>query len=102
MCRSIIMGVQRVPHITEEYCHEDPDYRASRDRGLRNVRGREDPATQGGSSSTHQLRETRRGDPKPNPINSHCRFDRGETDPDRRIVLQLHRDCRDWEFDEAE
>jgi hypothetical protein len=35
-------------------------------------------------------------------INSYCRFDRGETDPDRRIVLQLHRDCRDWELDEAE
>jgi hypothetical protein len=33
-------------------------------------------------------------------INSYCRFDRGETDPDRRIVLQLHRDCRDWEFEE--
>jgi hypothetical protein len=38
----------------------------------------------------------------PTQINSYCRFDRGETDPDRRIVLQLHRDCRDWEFDEAE
>ena len=35
-------------------------------------------------------------------INSYCRFDHRETDPDRRIVLQLHRDCRDWEFDEAE
>ena len=32
-------------------------------------------------------------------INSYCRFDRGETDPDPRIVLQLHRDCRDWEFE---
>ena len=31
-----------------------------------------------------------------------ARFWGGETDPDRRIVLQLHRDCRDWEFDEAE
>ena len=38
----------------------------------------------------------------PTQINSYCRFDRGETDPDRRIVLQLHRDCRDWEFDEAD
>jgi hypothetical protein len=38
----------------------------------------------------------------PTQINSYCRFDRGETDPDRRIVLQLHRDCRDWELDEAE
>jgi hypothetical protein len=38
----------------------------------------------------------------PTQINSYCRFDRGETDPDRRIVLQLHRDCRDWEFEEAE
>jgi hypothetical protein len=38
----------------------------------------------------------------PTQINSYCRFDRGETDPDHRIVLQLHRDCRDWELDEAE
>jgi hypothetical protein len=38
----------------------------------------------------------------PTQINSYCRFDRGETDPDRRIILQLHRDCRDWELDEAE
>ena len=38
----------------------------------------------------------------PTQINSYCRFDRGETDPDPRIVLQLHRDCRDWEFDEVE
>ena len=38
----------------------------------------------------------------PTQINSYCRFDRGETDPDRRIVLQLHRDCRDWELDEVE
>jgi hypothetical protein len=36
----------------------------------------------------------------PTQINSYCRFDRGETDPDPRIVLQLHRDCRDWEFEE--
>ena len=33
-------------------------------------------------------------------LNSYCRFDHGETDPDRRIVFQLHRDCRDWEFEE--
>jgi len=38
----------------------------------------------------------------PTQINSYCRFDRGETYPDRRIVLQLHRDCRDWELDDAE
>ena len=38
----------------------------------------------------------------PAGINSYCRFDHGETDPDSRIRLQLHRDCRDWEFDEAE
>ena len=38
----------------------------------------------------------------PTGINSYCRFDHRETDPDRRIVLQLYRDCRDWEFDEAE
>jgi hypothetical protein len=36
----------------------------------------------------------------PTGINAYCRFDHGETDPDRRIVLQLHRDCRDWEFEE--
>jgi hypothetical protein len=36
----------------------------------------------------------------PTHINSYCRFDHGETDPDPRIVLQLHRDCRDWEFEE--
>ena len=33
-------------------------------------------------------------------INSYCRFDRGETDPDPRIRFQLARDCRDWEFEE--
>jgi hypothetical protein len=38
----------------------------------------------------------------PTQINSYCRFDRGETDPDRKIVLQLHRDCRDWELDDVE
>jgi hypothetical protein len=36
----------------------------------------------------------------PTQINSYCRFDRGETDPDPRIRLQLARDCRDWEFEE--
>jgi hypothetical protein len=35
-------------------------------------------------------------------FNSYCRLDHGETDPDRRIVLQLHRDCREWELDDAE
>ena len=33
-------------------------------------------------------------------INSYCRFEHGETDPDPRIRLQLARDCRDWEFEE--
>ena len=36
----------------------------------------------------------------PTQINSSCHFEHGETDPDPRIVLQLHRDCRDWEFEE--
>ena len=36
----------------------------------------------------------------PTQINSYCRFDRGETDPDPRIRLQLARDCRDWEYEE--
>ena len=36
----------------------------------------------------------------PTGINSYCRFDRGETDPDPRIRFQLARDCRDWEFEE--
>ena len=35
-------------------------------------------------------------------IKSNCRFDRGETDPDPRIRLQLMRDCREWELDHAE
>jgi hypothetical protein len=38
----------------------------------------------------------------PTQINSYCRFDRGETDPDPRIRLQLARDCREWELDHAE
>jgi hypothetical protein len=36
----------------------------------------------------------------PTQINSFCRFDRGETDPDPRIRFQLARDCRDWEYEE--
>jgi hypothetical protein len=36
----------------------------------------------------------------PTGINSYCRFDHGETDPDPRIRFQLARDCRDWEFEE--
>jgi hypothetical protein len=36
----------------------------------------------------------------PRGINLYCRFDRGETDPDPRIRLQLARDCRDWEYEE--
>jgi hypothetical protein len=38
----------------------------------------------------------------PTGINSHCRFDHGETDPDPRIRFQLARDCREWELDHAE
>ena len=38
----------------------------------------------------------------PTGINGYCRFDRGETDPDPRIRLQLVRDCREWEFEHAE
>jgi hypothetical protein len=38
----------------------------------------------------------------PTQLNSYCRFDHGETDPDPRIRLQLIRDCREWEFDHAE
>jgi hypothetical protein len=33
-------------------------------------------------------------------INSHCRFEHGETDPDPRIRLQLARDCREHEESE--
>ena len=88
--------------IAKGNCHEDPDYRTGFDRDPRKSRGREDAATQGGSCSTQQLRETNAMTRSPTQINSYCRFDRGETDPDRRIVLQLHRDCRDWELDEAE
>jgi len=36
----------------------------------------------------------------PTGVKAYCRFDRGETDPDPRIRLQLVRDCRDWEFEE--
>jgi hypothetical protein len=35
-------------------------------------------------------------------INSYCRFERGETDPDPRVRFQLARDCREWELDDAE
>ena len=38
----------------------------------------------------------------PAGINSYCRFDHGETDPDPRIRFQLARDCREWELDHAE
>ena len=41
-------------------------------------------------------------EPKPTGINSFCRFDHGETDPDPRIRFQLARDCREWELDHAE
>jgi hypothetical protein len=30
-------------------------------------------------------------------INSYCRFGHGETDPDRRVRLQLARDCKWYE-----
>jgi hypothetical protein len=35
-------------------------------------------------------------------IKSHCRFEHGETDPDPRIRLQLVRDCKEHENNEAE
>jgi hypothetical protein len=38
----------------------------------------------------------------PTQINSSCRFEHGETDPDTRIVLQLHRDCREHEMEHVE
>jgi hypothetical protein len=38
----------------------------------------------------------------PTQINSYCRFEYGETDPDPRIVLQLHRDCREHELEHSE
>ena len=89
-------------YLSEEHCHEDPDYRTGRDRDPRNVRGREDPRQKEvrvqPNNSVSRNAVTR----SPTQINSYCRFDRGETDPDRRIVLQLHRDCRDWELDDAE
>jgi hypothetical protein len=43
--------------ISEEHRHEDSDYRTGLDRDPRNVRDRENPATQGGSRPTQQLRE---------------------------------------------
>jgi hypothetical protein len=38
----------------------------------------------------------------PTQINSYCRFEHGETDPDPRIRLQLARDCREHELDHSE
>ena len=35
-------------------------------------------------------------------INSYCRFEHGETDPDPRIRLQLARDCREYELEHSE
>jgi hypothetical protein len=32
-------------------------------------------------------------------INSYCRFEHGETDPDSRVRLQLARDCKGYEDD---
>jgi hypothetical protein len=61
------VGVAATPYIEEEHCHEDPDYSTSLDRDPRNVRGREDPATQGRSRRTQQLREPQRGDSNPHP-----------------------------------
>jgi hypothetical protein len=38
----------------------------------------------------------------PTQINSYCRFEHGETDPDPRIRLQLARDCREHELEHSE
>jgi hypothetical protein len=35
-------------------------------------------------------------------INSYCRFDHEETDPDPKVRLQLARDCREHELDHSE
>src|SRR5712671_3498022 len=35
-------------------------------------------------------------------INSYCRYEHGETDPDRRVRLQLARDCRWYEDDTSD
>jgi hypothetical protein len=35
-------------------------------------------------------------------INSYCRFEHGETDPDPRIRLQLARDCREHDLSDVE
>jgi len=35
-------------------------------------------------------------------INSYCRFEHGETDPDPRIRFQLARDCREHELEHVE
>ena len=38
----------------------------------------------------------------PAQINSYCRFDRGETDPDPRVRLELARDCKWYEEDSSD
>jgi hypothetical protein len=35
-------------------------------------------------------------------INSYCRYEHGETDPDRRVRLELARDCRWYEDDTSD
>jgi hypothetical protein len=35
-------------------------------------------------------------------INSYCHFEHGETDPDRRVRLQLARDCKIYEDDTSD
>ena len=35
-------------------------------------------------------------------INSYCRFEHGETDPDPRVRLELARDCRWYEDDTSD
>ena len=63
---TIIRGMQRLLYITEEHCHEDPDYRIGRHRDPRNVRGREDPATASSTRPTQQLGDPQqRGEPQP-------------------------------------
>jgi hypothetical protein len=38
----------------------------------------------------------------PAQINSYCRFEHGEADPDPRIRLQLARDCREHDLSDVE
>ena len=38
----------------------------------------------------------------PTQINSYCRFEHGETDPDPRVRLELARDCRWYEDDTSD